>query len=299
MSDDLSYLKKTDIDKSFKKLKKDSVEFIEKDYDKCCAIIKKISDEIISKDYDYITILDGNKKSLTEKYKREYIKYLENFEKRKKERFSYYRPVGNPYTKEEYVKSEFNSNFKASYFRLEKYAATKKEEMKSIYFNLYRYTNSQYEFSFCGYFNEKDVFCLDKLTFKGGKFIGIETVKISPEMIKSFIDNFLILDKAGEKESKKKQMKAIDNRIKKEKVDNLKQKAGIINIDSVMKKIDCKYRYEKLKTAVKIHIILKKGYTTIRIPQKNIKETLEYLPEFVESILKADKLNVNFKHLQQ
>ena len=300
------YLGKSDIDKSFAKLKKEAVLTIEPNYDKCCETIKKLKEELLSEYGEYLSVGKGNLVDLTKKYKKSYQVYLEEREEEIREnkyRYSYYNKR-EPISEEEHIENEFKYNYGVTASRFEKYIQTKEEEQKVLYFSLHKnhYSRSKFRFEFCIYYNFEDTLCIDQLTIKEGRreYISVsDSAKTSPDKIIWLMESFLQSDNRGEELYKKRQIKQEDNRIKKQKVDSLKQKAGTINIKQILDKIDCSYEIDELATKVKIHIILGKGRTTIAIPKRNLKESLQYLTEFVEAIVKADKLKINFRHFQQ
>ena len=304
----LKYLGKSDIDKSFKKLQKEEIEFVETDYNKCCEIIKNLTEDILSKYKDYITVYEGNLQDLTRQYKTDYIAYLKKEEKERKDNpYSvnsyFYR---EPKSEEKYIETEIKYNYGSSAMRFKKYMPTKKEEQKVLYFELEKHydARSKFSFNFCAYYNSENIFCLDKITFEKLRrgweqnILEIETAKTSPDKIIELLERFLQLNAKGEENYKKGQVKLKKDKIKKAKVTQLKRKAGVINIKKILDEIDCSYEIEEMNSAMKIHISLDKGITTIKIPKKNLNESLQYLEEFVETILKASQLKIYFKHLQ-
>ena len=302
MSKYISYLAKSDIDKSFKKLQKESTGLIETDYNKCCDIIKEMKEAIISNHADYTTICAGNLEDAIAKYNIEYKAYIIDFEKSKKDRSNYYRPTGNPKTLDEYIENKLNLKDVGTVYRFKNYSPTRKEEKKVLYFDFNRHSNSSYTFSFCVYFNSRNMLCLDKITFKESirrkEFVDIETAKILPNKMEALISTFLELNIKGKIEAKKRGEKQEANNIKKSKIKNLKQRAGLVNIKKIMNTLDCDYGLETMKSDVKIHVNFEKGRATIKIKQKDINNSLEFLSELVENILKADKLNIHCRYKQ-
>ncbi len=296
------YLGKTDIDKSFKKLQKDKLEYVEADYVKCCDIIKTIILDFSSTYKDSIKVYNGNLEDLTNDYKKRYISYLKDFKEKKKDRYSYYYPQGDPQTEEEYVKYHFKQDYHETH-RFEKYTPNKKEEDKVFYFEFKKYFRSKLFYKFSIYFNSENILCCDRITLKKIDYleyemIEVQTATILPETMMGLFNEFLELDIAGKEIYKKRKIQLEADNIKKNKVKGLKKKAGLINIKKILDEMNCAYALEEMKNAIKVQIELSKGRTAIKIPKKNLNKALELLPEFVESILKADKLNIQFKHKQ-
>ncbi len=285
------YLLKADIDKTFKKLHADKIELVESDYNKCCDIINILNKEV-EKYGNALDIYKGNLKDLTTTYQMEYKTYLRG-DAEKKRKYSYYR--GNkPFTEKEYIAEEFRINHGESKLRFQKYIPNEKVEKKVIYVKIQNYhSRLKHSFYFCAYFNSKNRFCVDKIAInrRDKDDITFDTAKTSPNQFIILLDEFKRLHMQGEATYQQ-------NMIKKEKIDGLKQKAGEINIKQVLNNINCDYTIQKQghSTLVKIH--LGKGWTVIKIPKKNLKAFLPDLEGIVETILKAHKLKVHFKHHQ-
>ncbi len=300
----LKYLGKSDVDKSFEKLKKEKTEFLLTDYKKCTETIKKLTEDILSKYNDHITVHKGNLQDITNEYKNAYVSYREKEEDDNKRR---YRGYTNYYTdiksEEEYIKSEIKYHYRSAAFRFKKYTPTREEEQKVLYFSLEKeyFSRSKFSFSFCAYYNSEHILCLDKITFKSKGWeeadLEFDTVKISTDKIIWLLESFLLLNKKGKENYKKRQIKQGENKIKKAKINQLKRKAGIINVKKILDEIDFDYGLEEIQGALKIHISLNRGVTTVKIPKKNLNKSLEYLSGFVETILKAEKLDIYFRHL--
>ncbi len=296
-----SYLGKTEIDKSFKKLQKENDLSLEYNYDNCCETIKQLKEYLISEIGEYFKFLDGNLVDLTEKYRNEYPEYVREIEKENRSRYCY--SPSNPVPVEEYIQNQFKSN-DSSEMRFEKYIPTKIEENKVLYFELNQpyYHRSNFSFCFCLFYNSDNMLCIDKINLKKIRYKrnieGIDSAKSSPERIKEFFKNFVLLDKKGKEAYEKNQLKLKDDKIKREKVNKLKLKAGEINIKQILDEIDCDYTVEEQGHTMLVSIKQGKGKTRIKIPKKNVAKSLEFLKGYVETIIEADKLKIHFKHFQ-
>ncbi len=300
----LEYLGKTDIDKSFKKLKNDKTIVLNTDYKNSKETIKELTELILSKYNDFIKVLKGNLQEITNKYKAEYIEYVEEKKEQNKRRYGAYTTYySSIMLEDEYINNQINYRYRSDAVRFRKYTPTKEAEESVLYFNLERAYNSHsnFSFNFCVYYNSEHILCLDMITIKSKNrekdVYEFDTVKISVSKVLELLETFVVLNIKGEENYKKRQIKLKDNKIKKEKISQLKRKAGIINVKKILDEIDLDYTILEMYGAFKINIALNKGITTIKVPKKNLNESLPYLSEFVEAVLKANKLNIYFKHL--
>ncbi len=299
----LKYLWKSEIERAFKKLKKKETEFLCADYKKCTETTQKLTEHIVSKYNDYITVLKGNLQDLINENKNSYEDYVKDQEKEIELRNKW----GNYYSRniesiEEYINSKIKYN-DPDFLRFKRYATTKKEEDKVLYFRLKRDYNSRskFSFSFCAYYNSEDILYLDKIIFKKERYnwrkhLEFDTIKTTPDEIIWFLKYLLQLNKKRQESYKKRQKKLENDRIKKDKIDILKKKARIINIQKILNKIDVNYKIYEMRDFLRIYISLNEGTTSIKIPIKNINNNLKYIPEFVEIVLKAEKLGIYFEY---
>ncbi len=299
----LKYISKSEIDKSFKKLKKDKTVTVTTGNKEIKETIKKLAKLIVSKYDNYITICNGNYQDLLDKYKAKYLEYVAEETEQNNQRGAYTAYYSSIEPEEKYVNKYINYYHRTDAVRFKKYTPTKEDEERVLCFNLERgyKSHSQFSFSFCVYFNSEHILCFDMITIKSKNretdVYEFDTVKTSVSKVIELIESFLELNIKEEENYKKRQIKLEDNKIKNGKINQLKQKAGIINVKKILDEIDFNYNIEEMHGAFKIHIALDKGITSIKVPKKNLSKSLPYLAEFVETILKANELKIYFKHL--
>lgn len=300
--DILTYLRKTDIDKSFNTIKSENLPLPESSFQDRCDTIKKIKDELLSDFDECIKIHEGNLADLIKAYKIKYQEYTEKFASGKQSRYShsYSYLYGKMESEDEYIAGRFGNSYHTSRERFEKYSKTKEDEDSSLYFQLHKNNQSKLSFSFCVYYNSENILCIDKLLLKKGRrdlvLAETSTKTVCSGQVKEFLEKLASTNDIQKQKTAERHQTQQDENLKKEKVKRLKQKAGIVNIKKVVDNIDCSYAIEEMKLAFKIHIALSKGTSVIKIPKKDLNEKIQYLEEFVKTIIKADKLKIHFNH---
>ena len=297
--DKTSRLKKVNVEKLFKKniVKSDSIT-IEKNYEARCGIISELTTLLTSDYHDFSCVNTHHLEGKIASYK-------ESFKNMDTKSYHYYRYGAK--TEEEYVKNRLYSENRVDTFILKKYKSTQKISEEVLLFDLYLSDAAQSRVMFAIFFNNFSQLCFDFIVKKGRDDYRIKSlendIKIlstttSVDAVKFFFPSLIEEDKKIKEEDKIRQQLNEKKRFKRDKVKALSIKAVILKIESFLDEKGLSYYIEERIYAIHISLKMRKGYTVIKVPKKDIQTRFDILPSLCDKILEADELNIQCRYHQ-
>jgi len=300
----MTSLKKANLDKLFQKIINTSEDItIEGTFEKRCELISELNTFFTGKDYKkYFRIETSNLEKEIDSCKKD-------FQKRKDSDDYYFYRYGSQ-TEEEFIQEKLYSNYFGAHidtFLLEKYKPTRKIADEVLLCKLDLSYRAQSQIYFAVYFNASFQLCFDYIAIKGSarlRQISLENdIKIlskvtNQEAIKNLVCSFPEEEEKVEEERKIRMKRNEKKQVKKDKIKELSSKAILARIKTLLDEKDLSYYIDERVQILKIYLKMNNGRTMIRVPKKDIKTRLEFLPTLCETIIEADKLNIQCKYKQ-